>query len=134
MLDDEGCVSAYEPQGGKRYRRLQQAFGDMVNADDVFRVDFGEGDRISGFDPDTRMATINPLDIQRKRYVSGSVLACAFGGSSTAAFSLPSILTHELIGHGSPMASGLKPARSALWAENLYHAAVGEPRRCSEYK
>jgi len=132
-VDDGGCVTGLTARSGKGFGDLQKSFQGMVADKNTFYVEFGSGDRVSHFDPDTRTATINPLDIDRKRYISGGFLGCFFlGGSGTAKFSTPSILVHELIGHGSGMVGGGKPYQSGIWAENEYHNAVGEPQRCFE--
>ncbi len=135
QTDDAGCVTGFARGTGEGYGDLQDAFADMVGDSATFSVKLGnDKDGVSSFDPRTKTATINPLDIGRKRYISGGFFACIVGGSGTAPFSMASIVAHELIGHGSGMAGGGKPSPSGIWAENQYHAAVGEPRRCSESK
>jgi hypothetical protein len=105
----------------------------MVADTSKFSVRFANGNEVSSFDARTRTATINPLDIRRKRYVrGGNFFACLAGGSGTAIFSSKAILVHELIGHGSGITRGGTPSASGVWAENIYHAAVGEQPRCSE--
>lgn len=131
-VGDDGCVTGFQAREGKGFETLQERFGKLVEDEATFSVQFASGNEISNFNPDNRTATINPLDLQRKRYISGGVIACMFGGSGTGTFSSKAIFTHELIGHGSGMAGGGRPSTSGVWAENIYHAAVGERRRCGE--
>jgi len=131
-VDKRWCVTGVTARPGEGFESLRKEFQELVGDPSTFSAQFADGRAVSHFDPDTRTAIINPLDIQRRRYVSGSLVACFLGGSGTATFSVPAILVHELIGHGSGMVGGGKPWGAGVWAENQYHAAYRESRRCWE--
>ncbi len=131
-VDKHWCVTGVTARPGEGFESLRKEFQELVGDPSTFSAQFADGRAVSHFDPDTRTAIINPLDIQRRRYVSGSLVACFLGGSGTATFSVPAILVHELIGHGSGMVGGGKPWGAGVWAENQYHAAYRESRRCWE--
>lgn len=128
--DDNNCVSTFSVDPEKRgYGELQAGFLSLVDAEAIYSVQFGaeESRFYSSFNPNTRTATILRGDYRGGFYYSGNRITCAlFGGHRSAPHSLPGLIVHELIGHGTR--GGSEPGARRI--ENLYHRAAGEPLRC----
>jgi len=127
-LDKGNCISEHHPTGATGFKKLQQILGTLVASDETYTVLFGNEDKhlYSYYDQATRTAGILRSEIGRAWYVGGSPLRCRFGGSARPFYSLPALLGHELLGHGS----GQTTERGAIQVENLVHGALGEVPRC----
>ncbi len=85
------------------------------------------------------IAYINPSDIGNrysKKYFGCSVIGGMIGLGPKMTESLPSIIAHELLGHGWEKFSGgdTFDQSAADRAENLYHAASGDGQeRCETF-
>ncbi len=135
-LDRENCVASYSRTGEPGFDEIQQRFGAMVNSSLDFGVEFGDPRQAfaSHFNPDRTTAVILRGDYRGGFYRTGNRFTCAmFGGTGSAYWTLGSLIAHELIGHGGPIAKGGSGAsqREAIRIENLYHVARGQPRRCN---
>jgi hypothetical protein len=99
-----------------------------VGAEETYSVLFGDEAEhfTSYFDPATRTAGILRSEVGRRWYTGGNRFQCMLGGSARPFYSLPGLLGHELLGHGS----GQTTERGAIRIENLVHRARGEVPRC----
>ena len=127
-LGSGNCVSGYEATGAEGYEELQAILGQLVDADETYSVIFGDDSKhfYSHYHEPSRTAGIIRQNIGNLPYRHGGWFSCMLGGSGFGYHSLPSLVGHELLGHGS----GRLSKRSAIRVENLVHRARGEFPRC----
>lgn len=135
-IDDNNCVSSFEPTEAQGFENVQTILADLVGSETVFTLQYADeqrhltsyfGEELGGY-----TAGIIRSEVGRRWYRSGSRLSCMLGGSGYAYYSLPGLIAHELLGHGSGVVAKGRPAseRAAVKVENAVHSARGEPTRC----
>jgi len=118
----ENCITEIESRGNKAFYRIRDILEQLASSKKMYTLSFSDED--SYYDPATRTAFVLRSDPAHTQYD-----VC---GGGRATFSLEAIVGHELIGHGGSSASERRffPETWGRKAENWYHAAAAESKRC----